>query len=484
MLKNTGTQMVVIKNPSTSQEDRKRVTCCILLLFLLALGLRLLYANVVFKQFAELSTAEQTSYKIGYLTPDSPGYLEPAADLMKGHIGQAISLYRPIGYPAFLALLRANRSATLYAQAILLSLIPICTFLLVRLLTESNLLGFAAGVASSISPTGIAIGSLVMSDALFASLFAVVFTTMVYGIVRHSLRWVVFSAIGSGFAILVKPILLFWPVVAVVVSALIVACQNESRNNSRRWLQIDKSRYTQMLVLFFVPIIFIVSMAGANYKENGTFTVSIIGKLTLREYLAVRTEEWGIAGHLPLQDAIKQNQNILRKRTRIQEQAFPFVPESIAIFKKYPIQTIKAFVMDAQENVVGGWDYFLYQLPFSQHQLAFSRISNLETRLRKIALLITFFAPFVGLVLVWIDPSPYLRRLVPMLFAMNMTFLYFVILSGITFWTGPRIIYPTEILEISTAAVLVAALVRALAPDWRWGYPIGARECPHALCGN
>jgi len=464
--------MLVIKNPSfTSQGDRRRVTYYILLLFLLALGLRLLYASVVLKQFAELSTAEQTSYKIGYLMPDSGGYLEPAADLMKGHIRQAISLIRPIGYPAFLALLRANPSATLYAQAILLSLIPICTFLLVRLLTESNLLGFAAGVASSISPTGIAVGSLVMSDALFASLFAVVFTTMVYGIVHHSLRWVVFSAIGSGFAILVKPILLFWPVVAVVVSALIVACQNESRNNSRRWLQIDKSRYTQMLVLFFVPIIFIISMAGANYKKYGTFTVSIAGKLSLREYLAVRTEEWGIAGHLPSQDAIRQNQNILRKRTRIQEEAYPWVSESIAIFKKYPIQTIKAFVMDAQEQVVGGWNDFSYQLPFSQHQLAFSRISNLETRLRKIALLITFFAPFVGLVRVWIDPSPYLRRLVPMLFAMNMTFLYFVMLSGITFWSGPRIIYPTEILEISTAAVLVAALVRGTRARLALGLP-------------
>ena len=61
-----------------------------------------------------------------------------------------------------------------------------------------------------------------------------------------------------------------------------------------------------------------------------------------------------------------------------------------------------------------------------------------------------------------VNPSPYERRLVSILFAMTLTFLYFLTLSGTTFWTGPRIVYPAEILEISTAAMLVALLVRAI----------------------
>ena len=40
---------------------------------------------------------------MGYLTLDSPGYLEPAVYLMKGHIFEAVSLIRPTGYPAFRA---------------------------------------------------------------------------------------------------------------------------------------------------------------------------------------------------------------------------------------------------------------------------------------------------------------------------------------------------------------------------------------------
>jgi hypothetical protein len=52
-----------------------------------------------------------------------------------------------------------------------------------------------------------------------------------------------------------------------------------------------------------------------------------------------------------------------------------------------------------------------------------------------------------------------------MLVAMTVTFLLFLTLSGTTFWTGPRIVYPAEILEISTAAILVAVLVRAIGPS-------------------
>ena len=220
---------------------------------------------------------------------------------------------------------------------------------------------------------------------------------------------------------------------------------------------------------FVVPAVFIISWAELNYAENGIFTVSIIGNLTLREYLATKAEEWGIIGHRPSSAAVKQNQNILRKRLEtltVQEEAQAFLPESVAIFKKYPTQTVKAFVDDALENSLGGWDYFSRQLPFSQDQLGrfFSKISNLESGLRKIALLMMLVAPFIGLIAARVNPSPYERKLVSMLFAMPVTFLLFLTLSGTTFWTGPRIVYPAEILEISTAAILVAVLVRAIGP--------------------
>jgi hypothetical protein len=447
--------------------------CLFLVLF--SLTLRISYAYVVLEQFSGISAVDQNSYQIGYLTPDTPGYTEPALSLTTGDFARAISLVRPIGYPAFLALFGVNFTYVLCAQALVLSIIPVCTFFLVSVPTENDLLGFGAGLVSVLSPTGIAVGSLVASDALFASLFAVLFTALVYGTLRNSLRWILFSAIVSGLAILVRPILSFWPVVSLMVSALIAVFQDGLRNGLRTWFQRCKERLTQILALFFIPVVFMISFAEANYVENGIFTVSLIGQMTLREYLAVETEEWGKAGHWPTLAAIQQNRKILRERLAampIQEQVSTYVPESIAIFEKYPAEAIISFLKNAIGNAVGGWTLFAEQLPFSRQKLGsvLSVISGLESCLRWIGLLLILSAPLIGLVAVRVNPSPYERRLVSIIFAMTLTFIFYFMLLGLTFWTGPRIIYPVEIMEISTAALLVAVLKRAFGalPGRRW----------------
>ena len=88
----------------------------------------------------------------------------------------------------------------------------------------------------------------------------------------------------------------------------------------------------------------------------------------------------------------------------------------------------------------------------------------MESGLRWIGLFMMLSAPFIGLITVRGNPSPNECRLVSILFAMTLTFTCYLILLGLTFWTGPRIVYPVEILEISTAAMLVAVLERAIGP--------------------
>jgi hypothetical protein len=393
--------------------------------------------------------------------------------MINGNIAEAISVMRPIGYPAFLALAGVNFTYVLYLQAIVFSIIPVCTFFLVSVPTENNRLGFGAGLVSVFSPTGIAIGSMVSSDGLFAVLFAVLFAALVYGTLRDSLRWLLFSAIVSGLAILVRPILMFWPVVSVAVFALIAGFQDGLRNGLRLWRQTYKGRLTQLIVLFVVPVFFMIAWAETNYVTNGILTVSISGGVTLREYLAIEVEEWGKAGHWPAGAAIQQNQKIVRDRVDplpFQEQVKTFVPESVAIFKKYPAETVISFLKNACGNAVGGWTYFAIQLPFSQDSLGsiFSAISGLEAFLRWIGLFVILTAPFIGLIAVRRNPSSYECRLVSILCAMTGTFVCYLTLLGLTFWTGPRIIYPVEILEISAAAMLVAVLERAMGPSRGW----------------
>jgi len=49
---------------------------CLLLIFI-SVSLRIPYAHAVLEQFSQLSIADQTSYQMGYLAPDSPGYIDP-----------------------------------------------------------------------------------------------------------------------------------------------------------------------------------------------------------------------------------------------------------------------------------------------------------------------------------------------------------------------------------------------------------------------
>jgi hypothetical protein len=50
------------------------------------------------------------------------------------------------------------------------------------------------------------------------------------------------------------------------------------------------------------------------------------------------------------------------------------------------------------------------------------------------------------------SPTAEIRRLVYSLFALWIPFLYFTMAAGVTFWTGPRIVYPVESVSLVLAA--------------------------------
>src|SRR5579862_7263473 len=136
-----------------SKVDR-RILCCALLL-VLAFFLRAAYAHSVLCQFPQLTVENQTSYQMGYLAPDSESYLSLATALSKGHPIQDEALLRPIGYPAFICIFDKNPRKILYAQALLLSLVPVCVFVMVNLFINNSSLSLGAGLVSCISPSGI-----------------------------------------------------------------------------------------------------------------------------------------------------------------------------------------------------------------------------------------------------------------------------------------------------------------------------------------
>jgi hypothetical protein len=438
--------------------DLQGLLCCSFL-FLSALVPRLLFCFEVLRQFAKLPLEIQNTSDMGYLTPDSPTYLTLANSLLEGQLAQAISLMRPIGYPAFLALMEARPAMILGAQAVLLSIIPVCTFILVRLLTRNVWIATSAGLVAIVSPTGIALGSLIMSDGPFASLFAILLVALVHGAWSNSRRWIAVSAFVSGTAVLIRPILLLWPICSVVIYVLIIS----SPWNSPLRSYFGRKELLNMLTLFSVPMTFMVCWAALNYLQNGVFTVSEAGVYDLRLYLAVKTEQWEKAGGQPSDLAIKNNQTDLRNRLEAlpnEERVHAYLVEGWAVLRQYPITATKVFVHDALKDSSGGWNYFARQLPLSQDKYGsfFSRLSKLESWCRKATLFVLSLAAAFILIASRDRLSLCDGKFLGTFVSMVLTTYYFVLISGILFWTGPRVIYPTEIAQI-TAVMLLAHLV-------------------------
>ena len=428
------------------------------LLFFLALFLRLFYGYFVLANFAKLTLQEQNSFEIGYYTSDSPGYLEPARNLLEGNFVGAVSLARPIGYPVLLAIAGLDATVIIIIQALLLSVIPICTFLIVLLCTGNSPAGFAAGLISCISPTGVALGALIMSDALFSVLFSMLFIALAYGANRGSLQLIFFSAFLSGIAILVKPVLIFWPGVSIVIYYLFIRGER-GLGTAVGGLYKYKKYWKEPLILFLVPLSICITWAGVNYSYNGFFTVSTIGSDTIRIYLATKVEAWENTGKRPSGKFIGAKQKILRDRLAKLpngERQQIVYEETLAIIKKYPARTIKVLLENAIGNYLRGWNLFRYQLSLSQEKLGrfFRFVYRVESMIKKVVLLPFLFAPLIAFAVSKVRHIQNTQQLVKFLYAMFLSFFYFFVLSGITFWTGPRILYPTETLIISVLAII------------------------------
>lgn len=448
-------------NTNITDNSKKRLSplICCALLFFLALLPRLIYSSNVLDQYERLPGKARNSYNIGYNTNDTPSYLKPAGYLLKGQLAKAVDPLRPIGYPLLVAVTNLNPPTLLTIQAILMSIIPACTYLLVLLFTRSNFLGITSGLLSCLSPTGIALGSLIMADALFSVLFSIIFLTLAYGVYIGSLRLIVVSAFTSGAAILVKPILIFWPIVSVLLFVLLIRTRTGTGEGNYDTLNLFSKYWKHILILFITPFLISTSWAGLNYSLNGVFSVSTIGSLTMRIYLANHVEEWAIAGQRPTGNTLLNKMSILRKRfaslshgdkNKISRK------ESYSIIKKYPLKSVQVLVDDALRNYMAGWDYFSRQLPLSKEKNGrlFWFISRWESKIKIIALFPLFFAPFISLLACKVKPSHESQQLRYFLFANSLVFLYFFICAGVTFWTGPRILYPVEIIIISSVLSL------------------------------
>ena len=233
-----------------------------------------------------------------------------------------------------------RRPGILFAQALIGTSIPIATVLLVNAMTRSKLASFVAGLVSALSPTGNGLVGILLADLLFAAAFVVSFLLLYYSIAVNRQLLSYGAGVGFGISALIKPIVVFWPILSVLIWFLLA----KSAHQPVRWKHV--------FIFVFLQLTFLVAWSTRNYIVENSFTLSTIGSQNLRYYVAPRVEEWARAGRFPSSDAIKHNREILHSRDSADLAAKSAssahiaqrqLVESFAIFQRHPWTTIRVY---------------------------------------------------------------------------------------------------------------------------------------------
>ncbi len=425
-----------------------------LLTILIVIGMFSLFLRVAYVD----TLVRENRYKKISINPDSHGYMALAGNIV--HSGQYareraasryLSLIRTPGYPLFYAFFEWFGGApvsVLWAQTVIGAAISVFVVLLTFMLFRNLIASCITGLLSSVSTTGIFLTGEILADLLFALGFITAFCLLWWGISRLRIWAILIAGLLFGGSALIKPILLFWP----FFSILIYYCLSQARKAN-----INGA----VLVLFvMIQLVIIGGWSLRNYYTGGVFTFSTIGVQTLRHYLAVKVQVHAAAGkgspHAEIVRAIQKQKEKQNRELRAALQSGESLKtiyeqqlnESLAVLSSNLVTTYMCYSQNIFENIsrTNQWSFYAPNLP---PQAFIVKLLDVLNAFHNFLLKIVYLA-----VLLALCGLPWWRRLYGtdaffqfhfyLFSALVLTCFYFALLSGITFWTGPRIFYPPE----------------------------------------
>ena len=404
-------------------------------------------------------------YKEISLNSDSYGYIHLAQNIanLKCYAQNSIysrylSILRTPGYPLFYALFEYFGTApvsVLWSQVLIGTCIPVLNALLAFMITKKLSASIIAGFLSSISTTSIFLTGEIMVDLLFAVVFMIGFFLLYYGIAHLKQKSILAAGLVFGISSLIKPTTIIWPFYSIIVYYFL---SKASKVNIR---------YDILILFVTVQIAIIGGWSLRNLYTENIFALSTIGTQTLRHYLAVEVVEVGEKknSHRTIINSIKREQNRLRRELQsalntgisIKKLHDSQFNESLNIFFSNLYLTYICYKNNVSENINGPdlWRFYSEKLPkksFLYKLLPFLTYfnNNFLKIICIIILLLVFGLPWFRK----LDENELLKHYFYISLALSLTFLYFALISGITFWTGPRIVYPAEFTLVLLSVII------------------------------
>ena len=392
---------------------------------------------------------------------------DPFARHVSHQVSHHYGLLRTPGYPVFCAIFEKLGSLTggvLIAQAVLGALVPLGVLLLGFSIFKSQTAAGIAAVLSAVSSTGIGLSGIFLVDLLLAVCLLGGFGLLYVALIGQ--RTWPYLASGAMFAIglLIKPSLLYWPIVLLPITALLA----KGLDRPIAW---RKLAITAML-----PWLAAGAWSLRNRVVEGGFTFASVDAQNLRHFLAPLVEETTKVGHSPAAKDVWQNHYSARNRDWADMASGQLSPmritarqraDSLAILLHHPFHTLSAIVKNAVDNSFSGWAYTRLQTP------SFSPIEQIVRHSDRTLFFFGMFPAYLLMLMAVVEPllsgdglkNPENRRRFFLHAALSMTIGYFFLISGTSFSAGFRILYPAEFALILLTVSGGMAVVRAIAPE-------------------
>ncbi len=328
------------------------------------------------------------------------------------------NLNRTPVYPAFLWLVRRifgpSLEPVLWIQVFFLSLGPAFVALFASLAFPAfPKVAYISGLLSSVSFTGIKVGHMILTEALFAPLSIGALVALYFGARQCKETFIVLSAVLGGLVFLVKPIFLFW------------------------W--------------FFIPI-FVFFFAGKHKPALKVVLLAMALGLafplgwSLVNFIKYRAEDYR-PGRDQIEDRRKGILEIYESLgTLVQRYRF-FSEECPHILFARPVAAMRAYWVSAFENL---------PRPFSTAELGWSPVDvsspmntlNLGTNGLNALLYITAFFGALRMIA---------EREGQSLLGLLLFFVMFSLITATSYWQGSRLMYPAEpVLMLLTGLALAS----------------------------
>ncbi len=434
---------------------------CLLAIVLLVIGLSSLFVRGSYVNTIVIDNR----YKDISLNSDSQEYIHLAKNIanlkcysQNSIYSRYLSILRTPGYPLFYAIFEYFGTApvsVLWSQVLVGACIPVLAALLAFMITKKISASIIAGFLSSISSSSIFLTGEIIADLLFAVGFIIGFFLLYIGIAHLKKMSILAASLVFGISSLIKPITIIWPFYSIIVYYFL---SKASKVNIK---------YDILILFVTVQIVIIGGWSLRNYYTESVFSLSTIGTQTLRHYLSVEVIEVGKKENSSrtIINSIKKEQKRLRREvqsalnagTSIKKLHDTQFKESLNIFFSNLYLTYICYKNNVSENISGPdlWKFYSKKLP--KHSFLYKMLPLLtyfNSNLLKIIYIIILL-PVFGLP--WfkkLDENELLKHHFYISLALIITFLYFALISGITFWTGPRIVYPAEFALIILSVII------------------------------